>query len=397
VRLARQQMFGLLALVFFLATATEVTTEEGVYVLGTDNFDAFLEANEFVLAEFYAPWCGHCKTLAPEYAKAAQSLESSGSPVKLAKIDATVHAELGTRFGVQGYPTLKFFRSGNPTDYEGGRKEAEIVSWLLKKSGPPSTELTTADALDRFQIFGVVIIAYVEAGSADFEAWMALAKASKLDDFTLGHVVDSSVAAGKSGVVLYKKGEDPVQFEGVLSEEALNKWVLTEGFPLVDELAQPIWVRAQKTGSPLLAVFHPDTDGETPVLVRNVAKAHKGKAFFSLSGRVQLLEQWGGSGKVIPSAIMILWKEGEPKFRIWNEENGLAFNEENLNAFVTQTLDGTYQAFLKSEPVPVNEEGTVHTLVGKTFESVVAGDKPVFVEFYAPWCGHCKKISSSLG
>jgi len=142
-----------------------------------------------------------------------------------------------------------------------------------------------------------------------------------------------------------------------------------------------------------LAVFHEDTDGDTPALVRNVAKANKGKAFFSLSGRVQLLEQWGGSGKFIPSAIMILWKEGEPKFRIWNEENGLAFNEETLNAFVTQTLDGTYQAFLKSEPIPTNVEGTVHTLVGKTFEGVVSGDKPVFVEFYAPWCGHCKKLA----
>ena len=134
--------------------------EENVLVLTDANFDDAIAQYPKILVEFYAPWCGHCKSLAPEYASAATTLKEKNSDIKLAKVDATKEKGLAEKFNIEGFPTLKYFKQGKDMDYTGGRKAAEIISWLEKKSGPAITVVETREKLQEFKDLYNVVVAY---------------------------------------------------------------------------------------------------------------------------------------------------------------------------------------------------------------------------------------------
>ncbi|KAJ9538269.1 hypothetical protein OSB04_031002 [Centaurea solstitialis] len=101
-----------------------------VVVLNSDNFDDIvLDGKKDVLVEFYAPWCGHCKSLAPTYETVAAAFKNE-EDVVIANLDADNHKDLAEKYGVSGYPTLKFFPKNNKDgeDYEG---DATLIAGLI--------------------------------------------------------------------------------------------------------------------------------------------------------------------------------------------------------------------------------------------------------------------------
>merc|ERR1719312_1702023 len=228
------------SLLFCVATVVvgEITKEEGVLVLTNDNFQEAIDANEFILVEFYAPWCGHCKALAPEYAKAAGVLAEKDSPIKLAKLDATEEGATAETHEVRGYPTLKFFKNGKAMEYGGGRTADTIVAWLEKKTGPPAVTLATEDEAKKFIEDNKVAVIGFFKDQDSAEAKNFLEVAGMMDEVKFGITSEAAVFTAnkveKDGVVLFKQfDEGRNDYDGKPDADELTKFVNANSLPLV--------------------------------------------------------------------------------------------------------------------------------------------------------------------
>lgn len=133
-------------------------TEDGVIVVTKDEYEEIVDQHPQLMLELYAPWCGHCKKLAPIYSEAAEILAKQGSKVKLAKIDDTAEKLDDHRFKITGYPTLFFIDGDDVSKYEGDRTSEAIVRWVNKRV-TPVTELKSVEEIEKLKkALGVSVI-----------------------------------------------------------------------------------------------------------------------------------------------------------------------------------------------------------------------------------------------
>lgn len=96
--------------------------------------DLVIDNDKDVLLEFYAPWCGHCKALAPKYDELAEKYSAFSDKVTIAKIDATAN---DVPDDISGFPTIKLFKAGSkdePIEYSGARS-VEALAEFVRDNG----------------------------------------------------------------------------------------------------------------------------------------------------------------------------------------------------------------------------------------------------------------------
>lgn len=129
-------MMKQLSVVAILALLVVAASASDVKDLNPDNFDTIIDGSTGAFIEFYAPWCGHCKKLAPEYEVVATAFKRFATKATIAKVDCDSHRELCSRFGVTGYPTLKWFPKDNKAgqDYDRPRVASDLVAFVNEKA-----------------------------------------------------------------------------------------------------------------------------------------------------------------------------------------------------------------------------------------------------------------------
>ncbi|KAI3644896.1 hypothetical protein MP228_011060 [Amoeboaphelidium protococcarum] len=381
------------------ADADESAEDDHVVVLTKDNYQSHIDNEKLTLVEYYAPWCGHCKALAPEYIDAAKQLLGE---VKLAKVDCTTENDICAAAGIQGYPTLKVFRSGKPSEYTKARQATEIVAYLKKQLLPAVSDVT-ADNFEQLKTDNkVLVVGYFAKKSGDeYKAFEEVAGKLR-DDFVFGVVADKALAkehevSKTPGLVLYKSfDEGKVVFDGKdLDVEKIEKFVAVNSVPLVADIGPENYMKYVESGLPLAYAFINEDDGhrkDLSPIVTDLAKKYRGKVNFVFidakqfgghASNLNLKEQW--------PAFAIQEPEENTKYPFDQEKDLTA---DNLNKFVDDFVAGNLKPSIKSAPIPESNDEPVKVVVADQFKEIVMDtEKDVLIEFYAPWCGHCKRLA----
>lgn len=371
--------------VALLGTACRLASAEEVVALTSKAFDGHLQANKYTLVEFYAPWCGHCKKLTPEYEKAAVELKGL---VSLTKVDATEEKDLASKYNVKGFPTLVWFEDAKETEYDGGRTTETIVEWVKSMTGAAVTEASVVPT---------------PSGSRPN---IALNADSLLPGFEAAAKANRRKASwyfvktpGVSKVVLHHVGEDPIELvDGPGDQARVSSFLSDNALPLFGKLDGDSFERYMEAGKGLVWSMFPleagdkfeDIEVKQRPMMSAVARKVRGRYFVTITDTDKFKDAVESMlGVTEFPAVAVQKKAGDKKKYVHTGE----MTEVAISKFVEDVDAGRVVPMLKSEPVPPTSDDPVVVTVGSTLQSTIfTPDKDVMLEVYAPWCGHCKKL-----
>jgi protein disulfide-isomerase-like protein len=267
------------------------TPHEAVVDLQDDTFlPALLDpANSLWLLKFYAPWCGHCKKLAPILDAVAPKLKGS---MAIGKIDCTIAKSLCTKHGVRGYPTMKFAMDGDVYDYPGNRDEASILAFAQKMNLPSVTLVSSYEEALEFAKNTQEGVAFV-----GFDADAKGGSAEELLQSTLAAQVFGQVARKKKAFAYFcwlrpgaagleklkgvyrfvnriETGVEPRLWETQdPSTDGLMEFVQEKMIPLVSMFGPHNFQKIGKNGRPLVIGVVDESNAEQVTAVKDHLKA----------------------------------------------------------------------------------------------------------------------------
>jgi protein disulfide isomerase len=395
-----------LAVIAFLLVVSSIAASD-VVVLTDTNFDSTLKDIPLALVEFYAPWCGHCKNLEPQWEEAATKLkddeELSSYGAKLAKIDADSQKSTGGKYRVTGFPTIKLFRSGMfVEDFEGERNVNGILDALRKHSKVAvNKEITSVEELKKLtnvkNLEKTTIVGFFpDKAGVDYKYFSQVIVPFASNGIDAYHSVTPAVLdafgffGDRGAIVMYRPHPakpTKVVYPGKIYKNQLQQWVVNNAVPSVGRYSPATEGLYKLSKSPLVRFLSKAGAADTKLL--NALSTKFANVKFAISDvadyKAEVDAQCGADAEQC-----ILGRD--LRGQVFGQAG--AFAEDTAAKFVDDLLNKKLKAKVKSEPVPAAAgAGQVQVVVGSSFESVVADDsRDVLIEFYAPWCGHCKRL-----
>jgi len=348
--------------------------------------------------------------------KAAEQL--ANSPVRIAKVDCVENEELAKRYEVKAFPTLKYFRNGKPVEYKGGRSAAEIAAWAYRKIEPKSTTLKTTDDLEKFQAKNELFTLGVFK-SLDSEAAMAFKDLADDDEVHLYAITAQEeiknklfyprTIGDKEFVIVFKPFDElrtDLALTGKFSTEKVSTFVKYQSTPPVQEFSAATMRRIAASPIKHHVLFFTDKNephhATAMQVYYEVSVEFRNQALFVNvpSTEQQVLTYFKIESTNLPAMVLIDFSDTSKGMKQFPYAGDLSVTE--VSAFVSGVLEGNLEPAptssadeeKKGEKVtPQDTLGNVVVVKRDSYKEIVMeSDKDVLLEFYAPWCGHCKNL-----
>ncbi|KAJ3169341.1 hypothetical protein HDU87_000661 [Geranomyces variabilis] len=234
----------LLVLVVALLAVPSVSalysSRDPVVQITSKNFKSeVLDTEHAVIAEFFAPWCGHCKNLAPEYKKAAEKLKGLAKVVAV-DCDNDQNKPICGQYDVKGFPTIKVFRGGVkglPQDYNGPRTAkglveaavAAITGNVAQIGGSGKRAVQYEDFLEKTELPRAILVSQksstpplLKALSVEYRDRVHFGELRASEKETISKL---NVSAFPAVILFPKDSKDPVVYDGKLKHAGLTEFL----------------------------------------------------------------------------------------------------------------------------------------------------------------------------
>ncbi|KAM7507606.1 hypothetical protein LguiA_018059 [Lonicera macranthoides] len=358
----------------WICSSHQFPTDGTVLELNESNFDEAISAFDYIFVDFYAPWCGHCKRLAPELDKAAPVLAGLKDPIIIAKVDADKYTRLASKYEIDGYPTLKIFMHGVPTDYYGPRKADLLVRFLKKFVAPDVAILNSDSAISHFvESAGTHFPLFVGFGLDESlisdlaikykkKAWFSVAK-----DFSEDIMVLYDFDKVPALVALHPGYNEQSIFYGPFEDKFLEDFIKQSLFPLAlpinEETLKSLKYDDRKI---VLTIMEDEADDKSKELIKIMkAAASANRDFVFGYVGVKQWQDFAESFEVNKKTLlpkMVVWDGNEEYFSVIGLDS---ITEEDPGSQITRFLEGYKEGSVIQKQISgPTLMGYIHSLIG---------------------------------
>lgn len=271
----------------------------------------------------------------------------------------------------------------------------------MRKTGPPSEAVACADIATTLGEARLALV-YMGEENEHFKTFQESAgHPSVADNFKFLHTDAACAAeygATADAAVLFRNfDESPVVAPAEWQADKLVDFMQANSTPrfitFSEDYIEPIFGHRRAA----IILFTEETDSVPQQAFKEASENMQGEILFVQSGvsdgiQSRLAEFIGVTKADLPTVRIIDPANEMRKFKYDGDLSSITFDQ--VKTYVHDFKAGNLRSFLKSEPIPATQDEAVHVVVGDSFNDVVKDPtKDVLVKFYAPWCGHCKKLA----